>query len=399
MNLDNSDPDGRQGAHRRHRRLLGRQQGRRRSTRTASRSSPPPARTPGGRATPSRTTTTPPIRPVAGASRRARTSSRRHARPPDSRPPRCAVRRAGLVRPGPRPVVRGHDVLADRPGDGQVPDLGRGAGHVRARQASPATTGRRTPASGAACYWDGTSQGHHESAARAGALLTRRTATGRTATTATSVPSIRSRRRATRPGRATSPATARSTTATSRRPGLLITIWSQDPPPGLRQRDRRRARWRRSRSSRCSLSAINIGIAPEPGPDSIGLVGMPVWMWAKDPNDHTVGPITASASAGGITITATAKVLAHHLGHGRRHRGRLRYGGHAVQAGVRAEGLPRLRPHLQEVERAPDRMTPTPSPRPRAGSSPGRARARPGRSASTASTARPRSGSARRRCS
>jgi hypothetical protein len=36
---------------------------------------------------------------------------------------------------------------------------------------------------------------------------------------------------------------------------------------------------------------------------------MPVWMWAKNPNAHTVGPITESASAGGITVMATATVL------------------------------------------------------------------------------------------
>jgi hypothetical protein len=57
------------------------------------------------------------------------------------------------------------------------------------------------------------------------------------------------------------------------------------------------------------LSAVEIGIAPKPGADSVGLVGMPVWMWARNPDDHTVGPLTASASAGGITITATAKLL------------------------------------------------------------------------------------------
>ena len=60
---------------------------------------------------------------------------------------------------------------------------------------------------------------------------------------------------------------------------------------------------------RMHLKAIDIGIVPEPGPDSIGLVGMPVWMWAKAPNNQTFGPITESASAGGITITATARVL------------------------------------------------------------------------------------------
>jgi hypothetical protein len=89
---------------------------------------------------------------------------------------------------------------------------------------------------------------------------------------------------------------------------LLVWIWSQGPPPNsgagptpgevahLAIKD-------------MNLTAINIGIAPEPGSDSIGLVGMPVWMWATNPDDHTYGPVTASASAGGITVTATARVL------------------------------------------------------------------------------------------
>ena len=56
------------------------------------------------------------------------------------------------------------------------------------------------------------------------------------------------------------------------------------------------------------LRAIDIGIVPEPGPNSIGLVGMPVWMWVNQPAENTFGPITRSASAGGVTVTATAKV-------------------------------------------------------------------------------------------
>ncbi|MGZ6583119.1 MAG: hypothetical protein ACXVHX_02070 [Solirubrobacteraceae bacterium] len=84
---------------------------------------------------------------------------------------------------------------------------------------------------------------------------------------------------------------------------LLIQIWSATPPAGggptpgevaqLAVKD-------------MGLSAITIGIAPKPDPDSVGLVGMPVWMWAADPDDATVGPITRDATAGGITATATA---------------------------------------------------------------------------------------------
>ncbi|GAA3017483.1 ATP/GTP-binding protein [Streptomyces fulvorobeus] len=37
------------------------------------------------------------------------------------------------------------------------------------------------------------------------------------------------------------------------------------------------------------------------------VVGMPMWMWAT-PSSTTFGPASASATAGGVTVTATAKV-------------------------------------------------------------------------------------------
>jgi hypothetical protein len=90
--------------------------------------------------------------------------------------------------------------------------------------------------------------------------------------------------------------------------GLLVVVWAQDPPPnsGAGPTPREVAQLA---IEQMRLAAINIGIAPKPGPDSVGLVGMPVWMWAAAPNNHSVGPITASASAGGVTVSATAKVL------------------------------------------------------------------------------------------
>lgn len=60
--------------------------------------------------------------------------------------------------------------------------------------------------------------------------------------------------------------------------------------------------------SQMNLRAIDIGITPEPGADDVGIVGMPVWLWVKNPDSHSYGPITESASAGGITVTATARV-------------------------------------------------------------------------------------------
>jgi hypothetical protein len=88
---------------------------------------------------------------------------------------------------------------------------------------------------------------------------------------------------------------------------LLIWIWSADPPPnsGAGPTPREVAQ---IAIEQMALRAIDIGIAPEPGEDSIGIVGMPVWMWAANPDSHTVGPITESASAGGVTVTATARV-------------------------------------------------------------------------------------------
>ncbi|GAA4699806.1 hypothetical protein [Nocardioides conyzicola] len=90
--------------------------------------------------------------------------------------------------------------------------------------------------------------------------------------------------------------------------GLAIQVWAQDPPAGSGVGPTPREVAQLA-VDQMQLSAIDIGIVPEPRPGSVGLVGMPVWMWAKATNEHTIGPATATASAGGITITATAKLL------------------------------------------------------------------------------------------
>ncbi|MEU4499416.1 ATP/GTP-binding protein [Streptomyces sp. NPDC023998] len=54
-----------------------------------------------------------------------------------------------------------------------------------------------------------------------------------------------------------------------------------------------------------ALTGPDININPRPG--GTGLVGMPVWM-AANRGPATWGPNTASASAGGITVTARATV-------------------------------------------------------------------------------------------
>jgi hypothetical protein len=60
--------------------------------------------------------------------------------------------------------------------------------------------------------------------------------------------------------------------------------------------------------SRMDLNPIDIGIVPEEGPDRVGIVGMPQWMWVNEPAPNTFGPITRTATAGSASVTATAKV-------------------------------------------------------------------------------------------
>ncbi len=91
------------------------------------------------------------------------------------------------------------------------------------------------------------------------------------------------------------------------RTGIETRVWSQAAPSAVGTRPTP-ADVAQIATRTMRLSAINIGITPEPGPGSIGLVGMPVWMWVDNPDGSTFGPTTASASAGRITVTATARV-------------------------------------------------------------------------------------------
>jgi hypothetical protein len=56
------------------------------------------------------------------------------------------------------------------------------------------------------------------------------------------------------------------------------------------------------------LGPIRIGMVPEDVPGSMGIVGMPAWLWVDAPDAQTFGPASSSASAGGVTVTARAKV-------------------------------------------------------------------------------------------
>lgn len=58
------------------------------------------------------------------------------------------------------------------------------------------------------------------------------------------------------------------------------------------------------------LTAPTIGIAPktDPYPEDHAIVGMPVWLWVANPGPTVSGPITTSASDGGVTVTLKAHV-------------------------------------------------------------------------------------------
>lgn len=82
------------------------------------------------------------------------------------------------------------------------------------------------------------------------------------------------------------------------------TLWLDNPPAELPSP----AQVAQTAVERMNLEPIDIGIVPEDGPDRLGVVGMPVYMWVEDPEANTFGPITESATAGAVTVTATARV-------------------------------------------------------------------------------------------
>lgn len=89
--------------------------------------------------------------------------------------------------------------------------------------------------------------------------------------------------------------------------GGSTSLWLENPPEASGQGPSPRAVAQMAVDS-MDLTAIDIGIVPEPTPGKVGIVGLPVWMWAANPGPTSTGPNTASASAGGITITATARI-------------------------------------------------------------------------------------------
>lgn len=57
-----------------------------------------------------------------------------------------------------------------------------------------------------------------------------------------------------------------------------------------------------------TFTPIDIGIVPEPGPGSVGLIGLPTWLWVANASPAVTGPQTRSLSSGGVDVTLTATV-------------------------------------------------------------------------------------------
>lgn len=91
--------------------------------------------------------------------------------------------------------------------------------------------------------------------------------------------------------------------------GVVTYFWSNTIPPGLKVYTPGMAA--RKFVESFQLRGIDIGMAPEVNPawgHRRSYVGVPVWLWAANPQPLNWGPYTATGTLGGQTITATAKV-------------------------------------------------------------------------------------------
>ena len=75
----------------------------------------------------------------------------------------------------------------------------------------------------------------------------------------------------------------------------------------------------RAVAAQMNFEAIKIGVSQKmSGPAGVGYVGVPVWLWAKDPTGLTVGPqhVSKSYMGIGVTIDATMTKIVWNLGDG-----------------------------------------------------------------------------------
>lgn len=90
--------------------------------------------------------------------------------------------------------------------------------------------------------------------------------------------------------------------------GLGLILWQENapelPPPDPEVLARRAV-------ASLALKPISMGSGPatlEQDPTSLGAVGMPNWLWADETAPNQTGPISASASERGFTVTVQARL-------------------------------------------------------------------------------------------
>ena len=81
--------------------------------------------------------------------------------------------------------------------------------------------------------------------------------------------------------------------------------WEPTPPPGFGGVTVTPEQLAAQAVEQLPLNGPAIGIVPEPG--KTGLVGLPVWLWTEE-TPSTWGPVSATASIPGMSVTATARV-------------------------------------------------------------------------------------------
>ena len=85
--------------------------------------------------------------------------------------------------------------------------------------------------------------------------------------------------------------------------GGITFFWAAAPPPAVNP-----SRLAREAVDSMNLVPPTVGATPRPTPEAVSLIGLPTWLWIDGADEHSWGPITRTASAGGVTVTATAKV-------------------------------------------------------------------------------------------
>ncbi|MFZ5871535.1 MAG: hypothetical protein ACOYXW_13555 [Actinomycetota bacterium] len=83
-------------------------------------------------------------------------------------------------------------------------------------------------------------------------------------------------------------------------------VWRAAPPPGYGGSGLAVEALAAEAVAQLPLLGPDIGMAPDPA--KTGLVGLPVWMWTRV-SPSTWGPVSATASVPGMSVTATAKAV------------------------------------------------------------------------------------------